>query len=186
MKHSLMISWQRKEKFSLLGGMVLWEKCKHNYILFQQISSSLVCALRLLPSRLLPRSKALSESPCCAWMFWQAWELPGGIRQDPPGSWGCTLLALTAERRCACAPARLNTSRGHWCTQAPHPHLSTPGTLKLRGCSGASHLLTLLLERGEGLILYSRSCVFVFTGGVRWDTGRSLDLWSFGGWVNMQ
>lgn len=122
MKHSLMISWQRKEKFSLLGGMVLWEKCKHNYILFQQISSSLVCALRLLPSRLLPRSEALSESPCCAWMFWQAWELPGGIRQDPPGSWGCTLLALTAERRCCLCPCQAEHIQG------PLVHTSTSPT----------------------------------------------------------
>lgn len=48
MKHSLMISWGKKEKTWLLRLMVLWEKCKHSYILYQQTSSLLVHILRLL------------------------------------------------------------------------------------------------------------------------------------------
>lgn len=53
-------------------------------------------------------------------MFWQAWALPGGIRQDPPGSWGYTLQPLTAERGFWLCPSHAEGIHG---PRGGHRHL---------------------------------------------------------------
>lgn len=65
------------------------------------------------------------ESPWCAGMFRQAWALPGGIRQNPPGCQGCALQLLTAERGswlCKGPPATL------WAPMCHMVDTSTPRT----------------------------------------------------------
>lgn len=97
MKHSLMISLEKKEKFWLLRGMVLWEKCKHSYILFQQTSSLLLRALKLLSSQLLPRSKALSRSLLTCGDVSICVGAPRGTQSGPSGQPG--LCSATADCR---------------------------------------------------------------------------------------
>ena len=66
------------------------------------------------------------------------------------GSQGCAPQLPAAERGswlCQGPPSRLRASQ--W-TQAPRDlHLSTPGALKLRGCSRALYVLTPLLDKGR-------------------------------------
>lgn len=57
-EHSLVIHWGEKKRkiYSSSEIQSCGKKCKHRYIIFQQTSSLLVCALRLLSSQLLPKS----------------------------------------------------------------------------------------------------------------------------------
>lgn len=76
-----------------------------------------------------PGAKHWVESPWCVGMFWQAWAIPRGIRQDPPGSQGCVPQSPTAERGswlCKGPPARLWASLGHIGHKRPETLTSAP------------------------------------------------------------